>query len=147
VLFDFGKYTLKEDARIALAKIAGIIISHPGLNLQVEGYTDSIGSSEFNQKLSEQRADGVRDFLAQQGLDPHSMTSLGYGPQFPVATNDTAAGRKLNRRVELVVSGEVIGVKIGTPPATDAAVAKRARSCREISQEFARPRSAVLGCP
>jgi outer membrane protein OmpA-like peptidoglycan-associated protein len=86
--------------------------------LQVEGYTDSIGSSEFNQKLSEQRADGVRDFLAQQGLDSHSMTSLGYGPQFPVATNDTAAGRKLNRRVELVVSGEVIGVKIGTPPAT-----------------------------
>jgi outer membrane protein OmpA-like peptidoglycan-associated protein len=60
----------------------------------------------------------VRDFLAQQGLDSHSMTSLGYGPQFPVATNDTAAGRKLNRRVELVVSGEVIGVKIGTPPAT-----------------------------
>jgi outer membrane protein OmpA-like peptidoglycan-associated protein len=86
--------------------------------LQVEGYTDSIGSTEFNQKLSEQRADGVRDFLAQQGLDPHSMTALGYGPQFPVATNDTAAGRKLNRRVELVISGEVIGVKIGTPPAT-----------------------------
>jgi outer membrane protein OmpA-like peptidoglycan-associated protein len=118
VLFDLGKYTLKDDARLALAKLAGIVISHPGLNLQVEGYTDITGSSDFNQKLSEQRANAVRDFLAQQGIDSHSMTSVGYGPQYPVASNDTAAGRKLNRRVEMVVSGEVIGVKIGTPPVT-----------------------------
>jgi outer membrane protein OmpA-like peptidoglycan-associated protein len=117
VLFDTGKYTLKEPAREALAKISGIIISHPGLNLQVEGYTDSTGSVEFNQKLSEERADTVRDFLATNGIPPTSMNALGYGVQYPVATNDTAAGRKLNRRVELVVSGEVIGVKIGTPPA------------------------------
>jgi outer membrane protein OmpA-like peptidoglycan-associated protein len=116
VLFDTGKYTLKEDARVALAKISGIVISHPGLNLQVEGYTDITGSVEFNQKLSEQRANTVRDFLFKQGLDAQSMTSVGYGPQFPVASNDTPSGRKLNRRVELVVSGEVIGVKIGTPP-------------------------------
>ncbi len=118
VLFDLGKYTLKQDAQLALAKLAGIVISHPGLNLQVEGYTDITGSVEFNQKLSEQRANTVRDFLAKQGIDPQTMTALGYGPQYPVASNDTAAGRKLNRRVELVVSGEVIGVKIGTPPAT-----------------------------
>jgi outer membrane protein OmpA-like peptidoglycan-associated protein len=117
VLFDTGKYTLKEDAREALAKISGIVISHPGLNLQVEGYTDITGSSAFNQKLSEQRANAVRDFLAKEGIDPQSLSSVGYGPQFPAATNDTIAGRKLNRRVELVVSGEVIGVKIGTPPA------------------------------
>jgi outer membrane protein OmpA-like peptidoglycan-associated protein len=116
VLFDLGKYTLKPAAREALAKISGIVISHPGLNLQVEGYTDITGSLAFNQKLSEQRADTVRDYLMKEGVDGQSMTSVGYGPQYPVASNDTVAGRKLNRRVELVVSGEVIGVKIGTPP-------------------------------
>jgi outer membrane protein OmpA-like peptidoglycan-associated protein len=116
VLFDTGKYTLKGDAQVALAKLSGIVISHPGLNLQVEGYTDITGSSAFNQTLSEERANAVRDFLAKQGVDPQSMTSVGYGPQYPVASNDTAAGRKLNRRVEMVVSGEVIGVKIGAPP-------------------------------
>ncbi len=116
VLFDTGKYTLKEPAREALAKISGIIISHPGLNLQVEGYTDSTGSPEFNQKLSEERADTVRDYLASNGIPLTSLNAVGYGVNFPVAPNDTAAGRKLNRRVELVVSGEVIGVKIGTPP-------------------------------
>jgi outer membrane protein OmpA-like peptidoglycan-associated protein len=117
VLFDTGKYTLKEDAREALARISGIVISHPGLNLQVEGYTDITGPLSLNQKLSEQRANAVRDYLAKNGIDPQAMTSVGYGPQYPVAPNDTFAGRKQNRRVELVVSGEVIGVKIGTPPA------------------------------
>jgi len=116
VLFDTGKYTLKGPAELALARISGIIISHPGLNLQIEGYTDSTGSADFNQKLSEQRANAVRDFLMKQGLNTQNMTAIGYGLNFPVAPNDTAAGRKLNRRVELVVSGEVIGVKIGTPP-------------------------------
>ena len=118
VLFDIGKYALRPDAREALAKISGIVISHPGLNLQVEGYTDITGSSAFNQKLSEERANTVRDYLAKQGIDGQTMTSIGYGPQYPVASYDTAAGRKQNRRVELVVSGEVIGVKIGAPPAT-----------------------------
>jgi outer membrane protein OmpA-like peptidoglycan-associated protein len=118
VLFEIGKYALKPEAREALAKISGIVVSHPGLNLQVEGYTDITGSAEFNQKLSEERAGTVRDYLAKEGVDSQSMTSVGYGPQYPVASNDTASGRKLNRRVELVVSGEVIGVKIGTPPVT-----------------------------
>ncbi len=116
VLFDTGKYTLKSPAQLALAKISGIVASHPGLNLQVEGYTDSTGTAEFNQKLSEQRANAVRDFLLQQGVNTANMTATGYGENYPVASNDTASGRKLNRRVELVVSGEVIGVKIGTPP-------------------------------
>jgi outer membrane protein OmpA-like peptidoglycan-associated protein len=116
VLFDTGKYTLKEPAREALAKLSGIIISHPGLNLQVEGYTDSTGSDEFNQKLSEQRANTVREYLMSQGVNPQSTNAVGYGKAYPVASNDTPAGRKLNRRVELVVSGEVIGVKIGVPP-------------------------------
>ncbi len=116
VLFDTAKYTLKEPAKLALAKIAGIIISHPGLNLQVEGYTDSTGTAEFNQTLSEHRANAVRDFLMSQGVNTQNMNAVGYGENYPVAPNDTSAGRQLNRRVELVVSGEVIGVKIGTPP-------------------------------
>jgi outer membrane protein OmpA-like peptidoglycan-associated protein len=116
VLFDTGKYTLKGPAREALAKISGIVISHPGLQLGVEGYTDSTGTAQLNQKLSEQRANGVRDYLMNQGLNSQNMTSVGYGENYPVAPNDTAGGRKLNRRVELVVSGEVIGVKIGVPP-------------------------------
>jgi outer membrane protein OmpA-like peptidoglycan-associated protein len=120
VLFDTGKYTLKTPAQLALAKISGIISSHPGLNLQIEGYTDSTGTMELNQKLSEQRANSVRDFLLTQGVNTNNMTAVGYGENYPVASNDTAAGRKLNRRVELVVSGEVIGVKIGTPPSQQA---------------------------
>ena len=116
VLFDTGKYTLKEPAKLALARIAGIVVSHPGLNLQIEGYTDSTGTAELNQRLSEQRANSVRDFLMQQGVNTQNMTAVGYGENYPVAANSTAQGRQMNRRVELVVSGEVIGVKIGTPP-------------------------------
>jgi len=123
VLFATGKYDLKEPARIALAKIAGIVLSHPGLNLQVEGYTDSTGTQQINQKLSEERANTVRDFLTTQGLNPENVTAVGYGDNYPVASNDTAAGRKMNRRVELVVSGQVIGVKIGVPPAAGQAPA------------------------
>ncbi len=116
VLFATGKYDLTPAAQIALAKISGIVVSHPGLNLQVEGYTDSTGTEQFNQKLSEQRANTVRDFLVSQGLNPQNVTAVGYGQNYPVASNTTSAGRKMNRRVELVVSGEVIGMKIGVPP-------------------------------
>lgn len=133
VLFDTGKYTLKEPARIALARIAGIVVSHPGLNLQVEGYTDSTGTAEFNQKLSEQRANTVRDFLLKQGLNTSNMAAVGYGENYPVAPNDTSAGRQQNRRVELVVSGEVIGVKIGTPPSANAS-ASPAPSAPSVNQ-------------
>jgi outer membrane protein OmpA-like peptidoglycan-associated protein len=121
VLFDTGKYDLKSTAREALAKISGIVLSHPGLNLQIEGYTDSTGTAELNQRLSEQRANGVRDYLMNQGLNTNGLSAVGYGLNYPVAPNDTAAGRKLNRRVELVVSGEVIGVKLGVPPSQTSA--------------------------
>ena len=117
VLFDFGKYTLKPGAREKLAKISGIIISHPGLKLQVEGHTDSVGSDEFNQKLSEERADAVRDYLVAESVTSDSITAQGFGKTRPVATNDTVAGRQLNRRVELVVSGDVIGTAPGAAPA------------------------------
>ena len=109
VLFDTGSYTLKPGAREKLAKISGIVLAHPGLNLQIEGHTDSVGTDEFNQQLSERRADSVRDFLAEQGVPASSITAKGFGKTQPVASNDTAEGRQRNRRVELVVNGDAIG--------------------------------------
>ncbi len=113
VLFDFGKYDLKTDAKIKLAKLGGIIQAHPGLHLAIEGHTDNIGSDEANMKLSQQRADAVRDFLVQQGLTSDTVTAVGMGKADPVADNSTNEGRQKNRRVEIIVSGEAIGAKIG----------------------------------
>jgi outer membrane protein OmpA-like peptidoglycan-associated protein len=113
VLFDTGKYELRQPTREALARLSGIVLAHPGLKLEVEGHTDSTGSDDLNQTLSEQRADTVRGYLVQQGLAADSITAKGFGKTSPVADNTTAAGRQKNRRVELVVSGEVIGVRIG----------------------------------
>jgi len=112
VLFDSGRYTLRPLAREKLAKISGIVLGYPSLRLAVEGNTDSVGSEAFNQHLSEQRAEGVRTYLTQQGVPESSTTSTGFGKTRPVASNDTSEGRQQNRRVELVVSGEVIGTKI-----------------------------------
>ena len=114
VLFDTGKYTLRPEAREKLAKISGIILLYPDLRLAIEGNTDSVGSDEMNQELSEQRAGAVRDYLAQQNIPMTSMTSQGFGKSQPVASNDTAEGRQENRRVEMVVSGDVIGTTVGT---------------------------------
>jgi outer membrane protein OmpA-like peptidoglycan-associated protein len=113
VLFDTGKYTLRQEAREKLARIAGIVLNYPGLRLEAEGHTDNVGTAEFNQKLSEQRADSVRGYLIAQGIPESSITSSGKGFTVPVTPNDTAAGRQKNRRVELIVSGEVIGTSIG----------------------------------
>jgi len=113
VLFDSGKFTLRQEAREKLARIAGIILNYPDLRLEAEGHTDNVGSADFNQKLSEQRANSVREFIISQGIPAASVTSSGKGFSIPVAPNDTAAGRQKNRRVELIVSGEVIGTSIG----------------------------------
>jgi len=113
VLFETGKYALSQDAQLKLAKLSGMIQAHPGLNLAIEGHTDTTGSADFNMKLSQQRADSVREFLIRQGISQDTITAKGMGEDNPVADNGTAAGRKLNRRVEIIVSGEVIGVKIG----------------------------------
>jgi outer membrane protein OmpA-like peptidoglycan-associated protein len=113
VLFAFGKYDLSSDAREKLAKLSGIVLAHPGLNLTVEGHTDNVGSDEMNQKLSEKRAVTVRSYLVQQGLKEDTVTSEGFGKSMPVVENDTPAGRQKNRRVEIIVSGDVIGQKIG----------------------------------
>jgi outer membrane protein OmpA-like peptidoglycan-associated protein len=88
-------------------------LSHPGLRLEVDGYTDSIGSDAYNMKLSDERADAVRGYLTGQGIASDNVTAKGFGKENPVATNDTPAGRQQNRRVELVVSGEIIGQSIG----------------------------------
>lgn len=117
VLFDTGKYTLKPDTKVSLAKVSGILQAYPGLKLQVEGYTDSVGSDEYNQKLSENRAGAVRDFLVSQGVSMDNISATGYGKNNPVADNGTAQGRAQNRRVQLVVSGDAIGVHQSNPDA------------------------------
>lgn len=115
VLFDFNKYTLKTEAREKLAKVSGILLAYPGLKLQVEGYTDNIGSDEYNQKLSEQRADAVRDYLVSQSVQQGNITAAGFGKSNPIADNSTNAGRAQNRRVQLVVSGDAIGIQQSGP--------------------------------
>ncbi len=117
VLFDFNKYTLKPEAREKLAKVSGILLSYPNLKLQVEGYTDSIGSDAYNQKLSEERADSVRGYLVTQSVPDANVTAAGFGKTHPVADNSTNSGRAQNRRVELVVSGAAIGIQGGDPGA------------------------------
>ncbi len=110
VLFDFNKFTLKPGAREKLAKVSGILLAYPGLKIQVEGHTDSIGSDEYNQGLSEKRAGSVRDYIVTQGVPGGTVSAVGFGKADPVASNDNAAGRQQNRRVEMVVSGDPIGV-------------------------------------
>jgi len=109
VLFDTGKYSLKPGAREKLAKVAGILLAYPGLNIEVGGYTDNVGGNAMNQTLSENRAGSVRDYLVQQGVASGAVSSKGFGNTLPVASNDNSAGRQQNRRVELLVSGEAIG--------------------------------------
>jgi outer membrane protein OmpA-like peptidoglycan-associated protein len=109
VLFDTGKYSLKPGAREKLAKVAGILLAYPALNIEVGGYTDNVGSDEMNQTLSENRAGSVRDYLVQQGVSRNSVSARGFGNTLPVASNDNSSGRQQNRRVELLVSGEAIG--------------------------------------
>jgi outer membrane protein OmpA-like peptidoglycan-associated protein len=118
VLFDTGKYTLKQGTQISLAKVAGILEAYPGLKVQVEGYTDSVGSDQLNQTLSENRADAVMHFLVSQGVSQPNIAAQGYGKADPVADNSTASGRAQNRRVQLVVSGSAIGVDQSAGPAS-----------------------------
>jgi outer membrane protein OmpA-like peptidoglycan-associated protein len=119
VLFDTGKYTIKPATQVSLAKVATILHLYPGLKVQVEGYTDSVGSDAYNQKLSENRANAVHDFLVQNGVPAANATAAGYGKADPVADNSTASGRAQNRRVNLVVSGDAIGVQTTAPPTGD----------------------------
>jgi outer membrane protein OmpA-like peptidoglycan-associated protein len=125
VLFDTGKYTLKPTTQISLAKVAGILLAYPGLKVQVEGYTDSVGSDEFNQTLSDNRAATVKNFLISQGVSPDNITSQGFGKNNPVADNSTSSGRAQNRRVNMVVSGDAIGIGQTASAASQAQPAPR----------------------
>src|SRR5579872_1489823 len=116
VLFDSGKYTLKPGAREKLAKIGGILLAHPGLKIEIDGHTDNIGGEEYNQRLSEQRASSVREYLVSQGVSSDAVTARGFGKTQPVTDNSTATGRQQNRRVELVVSREAIGTSASARP-------------------------------
>ncbi len=119
VLFDVNKATLKTDAQIRLAKVSGIVLSYPDLKLEIDGYTDSTGTAQWNQTLSEKRAASVRDFLISQGVPVDNVSAKGFGQENPIAPNTTAAGRKMNRRVELVLSGTAIGANsapMANPP-------------------------------
>ena len=118
VLFDTGSANLKQGAREKLAKVAGILLSHPGLKLEIEGHTDSVGSADYNQRLSENRAGSVRTYVVEQGIASNSVGTTGFGETMPVASNDTPAGRQQNRRVELIVSGESIGTSAPASPTT-----------------------------
>lgn len=109
VLFDINKATLKPDAKIRLAKVAGIVLAYPDLRLEIDGFTDSTGTQQYNETLSEERAASVRDFLISQGVSANNVTARGFGEENPIASNETASGRKMNRRVELVMSGTAIG--------------------------------------
>jgi outer membrane protein OmpA-like peptidoglycan-associated protein len=117
VLFDSAKFTLRPMAREKLAKISGIVLAYPSLSLAIEGNTDSVGGEDYNQQLSENRAGSVRDYLVHEGVPNRSMSVHGFGKSQPVASNETADGRQQNRRVELVVSGDVIGTVMGSGPA------------------------------
>lgn len=113
VLFDTGKSDLKPAARERLAKIAGILLAYPDIKVEIDGYTDSTGSLEFNERLSQARAEAVRSYLGAQGVKSDSMTTQGFGPNNPIAPNETSSGRQQNRRVEMVVSGQSIGEATG----------------------------------
>jgi outer membrane protein OmpA-like peptidoglycan-associated protein len=121
VLFDSGRYTLKPGTKEKLARLAGIVLGHPGLRLEVEGHTDSVGGDEYNMRLSENRASAVRDYLISQGINSDYVAARGFGKTLPVADNNTSAGRQANRRVEMIISGEIIGTTLsstrtGSPP-------------------------------
>jgi len=111
VLFDTGKADLRPEARERLAKVAGILIAYPDIKVEIDGYTDSTGTAELNQRLSEERAEAVRSYMSSQGVSADKLTTHGFGEENPVASNDTSSGRQQNRRVELVVTGQSIGTQ------------------------------------
>jgi outer membrane protein OmpA-like peptidoglycan-associated protein len=118
VLFATGHYQLTPDAKVSLAKMAGVLLAYPGLKVEVDGYTDSTGTDEVNQTLSDKRAEAVRTFLVAQGVSPDAISSQGFGSANPIASNDSSQGRQMNRRVDMIVSGSVIGTEVGGGAAT-----------------------------
>ena len=128
VLFRSGSFELAPGARERLAKVSGIILAYPSLHVSIEGHTDSVGGDDYNQTLSERRAQAVRDYFVQQGISSNAVEAHGFGKTSPIASNDTPDGRQQNRRVELVLSGDAIGNtadEAPAGPATSAAATPR----------------------
>jgi len=115
VLFRSGSFELLPGARERLAKVSGIVLAYPSLHVAIEGHTDSIGSDDYNQQLSERRAQAVRDYFVQQGINSSAVEAKGYGKTEPIASNETPEGRQQNRRVELILSGDAIGTDTEEP--------------------------------
>jgi len=112
ILFEFGKADLKPETREVLAKVSGILMVASGYHLSIEGHTDNVGSDEFNQKLSEARAQSVLDYLFRAGVAPEIMSKVGFGESQPRSPNDTAKGRQENRRVEIVIEDKEGDMKL-----------------------------------
>lgn len=106
VMFDTGKSTLKSGGARVIDKLAGYLQQNPQRTVAVEGFTDSVGGEEYNQGLSERRAESVKSALVRSGVDSGRVATQGYGEEYPVASNESASGRQLNRRVEIVLSDE-----------------------------------------
>ena len=124
VLFRSGSFELLPGARERLAKVSGIVLAYPSLHVAIEGHTDSVGSDQYNQDLSEHRAEAVRDYFVQQGISSSAVEARGFGKSEPIASNDTAEGRQQNRRVELVLSGDAIGNVMDEAPSSQTASAQ-----------------------
>jgi outer membrane protein OmpA-like peptidoglycan-associated protein len=124
VLFRSGSFELLPGARERLAKVSGIVLAYPSLHVAIEGHTDSVGSDQYNQDLSEHRAEAVRDYFVQQGISASAVEARGFGKSEPIASNDTAEGRQQNRRVELVLSGDAIGNVMDEAPSSQTASAQ-----------------------
>src|SRR5579863_86599 len=113
VLFDTGKSQLNPGSSRKLDQLAQFLTDHPERRVQIDGFTDSVGSDSYNQDLSQRRADAVKSSLISRGISSPRIGSAGYGKGFPVADNADSGGRQLNRRVEVVI-GEDNGASIGT---------------------------------
>ena len=114
VLFAAGKADIGPGAQRSIDKLAEFLRAYPRRNVLIEGHTDNLGDADFNIKLSQQRADAVRDMLITRGIAPERIRTKGYGPKFPVVDNDSAAGRQQNRRVEVIVLNEGVSAEGAT---------------------------------
>jgi hypothetical protein len=150
-LFDLNKATLRSGAQLRLAKVAGIILAYPDLKLEIDGFTDNTGTPQYNQTLSDKRAEAVKNFLVSQGVAPDAVTTKGYGESNPVASNATASGRQMNRRVELVVSGSAIGSNVapgtGIAPTATGTTAPSNPSMQSSGANAAAPNSSQPSAP
>lgn len=105
VMFDTGRSELKSGGMRKIDQLAQFLTEHPQRRVEIDGFTDSVGSDSYNEELSQRRADSVKAALISRNVDPGRITTEGYGKAYPVASNNDSGGRQLNRRVEVVIGG------------------------------------------